>query len=118
MGSLAVVNHFLGFNPDEGNKYIQVFVSITNNGKSSDTFLPSYGFGNDVRVKLLYGDGYEYSSSVLLGYDNDLHDSHLNPLSSVDKEIAFSVPEKVSSSEEELLVEFSSGKTSVTFKIR
>lgn len=66
----------------------------------------------------MHGDGYEYNSSVLLGYKNDLHDFHLNPLTSVDKEIAFSVPETVSSSEEELLLVFSADKESVTFKIR
>lgn len=112
------ISNYSSYTPDGSDKYIQVFASITNNGKKSDKFLPSYSFGDDVSVRLLYNTDYEYNSSILLGYDKDLHDSTLNPLTSIDGEIVFSVPEKITSSKEELLLVFFVGEDSVTFKIR
>lgn len=107
------------FSPnEEGNKYIQVFVTVNNNGKQADSFLPSFGMGDDVTAKVLYGDGYEFSASNLLGYSNEMHDSSINPLSSKSGEIAFDVPESVATSTDELIIEFISGNDSVKFKIR
>ncbi len=107
------------FSPNEsGNKYVQVFVTVYNNGKQADNFLPTYGFGDDVHAKVLYGDGYEFSATNLLGYSNELHDSTINPLSSKTGEIAFEVPETVAGSTDELILEFISGSDAVKFKIR
>lgn len=107
------------FSPnEEGNKYIQVFVTVNNNGKQADSFLPSFGMGDDVTAKVLYGDGYEFSASNLLGYSNEMHDSSINPLSSKSGEIAFDVPESVATSTDELIIEFISGNDTVKFKIR
>lgn len=115
----SIAADYGSFSPDEsGNKYLQVFVTVTNNGKQADTFLPSYGFGDDVQAKVIYGDGYEFSSTYLLGYSNELHDSTINPLSSKTGEIAFEVPETVASSEDELVIQFISGSDVVKFKIR
>ena len=105
------------FSPDEG-KYIQVFVTVVNNGKQADSFLPSIGMGDDVGAKIFFGDGYEFSSTYLLGYENEMHDSTLNPLSSKSGEIIFKVPEAVSDSEDELLMHFISGSDTLVFKIR
>ncbi len=75
------------FRPDEGNQYAQIAATVSNKGKQTDKFLPSFGFGDDVSVKLLFGDGYEFSATQLLGYDKDLHDASINPLSSQEGEI-------------------------------
>lgn len=110
---------YLKFDPQEsGNKFAQVFVTVNNKGKTADSFLPSYVFGDDVNAKIIYGDGYEFSSTNLLGYSNELHDTSINPLSSKTGEIVFEVPETVASSEDELILEFSSEQDSVRFKIR
>lgn len=107
------------FSPDsEDGRYVQVFVTVVNNGKQADNFLPTYGFGDDVNAKVLYGDGYEFSATNLLGYSKEMHDSVINPLSSKDGEIAFEVPSSVTDTDEELLVRFSSGNDSVAFKLR
>lgn len=117
VGSIAA--DYGTFNPnEEGNKYIDVFATVTNDGKQADNFLPSYGFGDDVNAKILYSDGYEFSATNLLGYDSDLHDSNINPLSSQTGEIAFEIPSTVADSAEELLIQFSSGNDKITFKIR
>ena len=107
------------FKPDqEGAQYAKVSVNVTNNGKTSDTFLPSYGMGDDVNAKILFGDGYEFSATILLGYSADMHDSTINPLSSKEGEIAFEVPDTVINSTDPLIVQFSSGSKNVKVKIR
>ena len=89
------------FNPnEEGNKFVQIFATVENKGKQAGKFLPSFGYGDDVSAKLLYGDGYEFIATQLLGYSNDLHDSSVNPLSSQSGEIAFEIPETVASATE------------------
>ena len=93
-------------------------MTVTNNGKETDRFLPSFGYGDDVYVKMLYGDGYEFSAVNLLGYSKDMHDSTINPLTSADGEIAFEVPQSVAEATDELLVSFFSGNDSVVFQVR
>lgn len=107
------------FSPkDAGNRYAQIFVTVTNNGKEADNFLPSYGYGDDVNAKILYGDGYEFTATNLLGYDAELHDSMINPLSSKEGEIAFEIPESVANASDEMFIQFKSGNDTVKVKIR
>lgn len=115
----SIAANYGTFSPNEaGNKFAQVFVTVTNNGKQADNFMPIVSMSDDVSVKLLYGDGYEFSSTNLLGYDNDMHNSNLNPLSSKSGEIAFEIPDSVASSGDELLLQFKSGNDEVKVKIR
>lgn len=107
------------FSPkEEGNTYVQVFVTVENSGKTADSFLPSFCIGDDVNAKVLYSDGYEFTASNLLGYTNDLHDSTINPLSSKTGEIVYEIPSEVVNSEEPLLLQFSSGNDTVAFNLR
>lgn len=107
------------FSPkEEGNTYVQVFVTVKNTGKTADSFLPSFCIGDDVNAKVLYSDGYEFTASNLLGYTNDLHDSTINPLSSKTGEIVYEIPSEVVNSEEPLLLQFSSGNDTVAFNLR
>ncbi|NBH12991.1 DUF4352 domain-containing protein [Lachnospiraceae bacterium] len=106
------------YSPDDGNKYMHVFVAVNNDGKQADRFLPSYQMGDDVYAEILYSDGYVFSATNLMGYSNDLHDSTINPLSSAKGEIAFEIPDSVADSTEELLIQFSSGNDTIKFKIR
>lgn len=112
------VNQYLYFTPDEGNQYAIVSLSVTNNAKESDTFLPSFSTTSDVHAKICYGDGYEYSSSYLIGYDKDLHDSSMNPLTSKEGVIIFPVPDLVANSEDELLLILSQGNKEIIFTLR
>ena len=115
----SIAANYGSFSPnEEGNKYVQVFATVNNDGKQADRFLPTIGMGNDVNVKVLYSDGYEFTATNLLGYNNDLHDSTINPLSSQTGEIAFEIPSTVADSEDELLIQFSSGNDVLKFKIR
>ena len=115
----SIAADYGSFEPkEEGNKFIQVFVTVNNDGKQADRFLPSYSIGDDVNAKILYSDGYEFTATNLLGYSNDLHDSTINTLSSQTGEIAFEIPSTVAESTDELLIQFSSGNDTLKFKVR
>lgn len=115
----SISSDYVVFSPnEEGNKFAQAFVTVNNKGKQSDSFLPSFGYGDDVYAKLVYGDGYEFTATQLLGYDGDLHDSTINPLSSQSGEIAFEIPEAVVNATDEILIRFYSGDDMAIFKVR
>ena len=115
----SIAADYGSFEPkEEGNKFIQVFVTVNNDGKQADRFLPSYSIVDDVNAKILYSDGYEFTATNLLGYSNDLHDSTINHLSSQTGEIAFEIPSTVAESTDELLIQFSSGNDTLKFKVR
>lgn len=111
-------NDYLGFTPEDGNKYLTVEISVTNNGKNAARFLPSFGMGDDIAAKILYQNDYEFSASNLLGYSNELHDSTINPLSSKTGVVAFEIPDTVASSEDELLLVISAGRNNLQIKVR
>lgn len=106
------------FEPGEGNQFGVVSVSVTNQGTEADTFLPTVSFGDDVTAKILYDSQYEYSSTQLLVYDEDLHDEFLNPLSSASGVIVFELPDAVVNGSEGLVIQFISGEDLVEFTLR
>lgn len=114
----SIDNGYGSFVPDEGNKYMLVSAAIENIGKTAGTFLPSFGMNDDVSVKVLYGDGYEFSLTQLLGYQKDLINSTVNPLSSKEGDMAFEVPNSVAEATESIIIEFNAGKDKVAFSLR
>ena len=115
----SIKSDYLSFSPKESNsKYLQIFVTASNVGKQAEHFLPMFAMGDDIHAKVYFGDGYEFTSTNLMGYENDIHDSTVNPLSSQDGEIIFQIPDSVSESEDELQLHFISGNDIVIFKIR
>lgn len=111
-------SEYSAFHPKDGNLYVMAEVTVKNQGKQADSFLPSLSYGDYVNTKLLYGDGYEFSSTNLLGYSKDLHSSYLNPLTSVDGEIAFELPVEVADSSEPLVLIFTAGEEKISFQLR
>ena len=111
-------NDYAGFTPDDDNRYLAIEISVTNNGKSASTFLPSFGIGDSISAKILYQNDYEFSSTNLLGYSKGMHDSTINPFSTKTGVIAFEIPDSVASSEDELLLVISAGNKNLQFKIR
>lgn len=102
----VIPNGYLQFEPTEGNQFLVVHTSVTNNGKESDTFLPSFAITGDVNSTVMFGDGYEFTPTSLLGYEDGLHDTALNPLSTKDGVIAFDVPQTVVDSTDPLTIVF------------
>lgn len=109
-------NEYFGYTPDEGNRYVVVNLTVKNVSKDASTFYSSFSF-NTVGMKIVYDDKYEYSSSMLITIDNDLHDKTLNPLTSVSGFIAFSVTEEALSSDAPLTLKFTHGLKTETYNI-
>ena len=106
------------FKPDSGNKYVVVNLEVKNNGSSMETFWPTVSFGKDyVKAIIAYGE-YTFSSSQLLGHEDDLHDTALNPLSSKKGIIAFSVAEEAAISGELQLKIIEGGKAVCVFDLK
>lgn len=112
------VSEYSCYTPDDGNKYAVIHATIANEGKEMGSFLPTFSMQDDVRTSIFYDGDYEYSASVLMAYDADLHDSDLNPLSSKDGCIVFEIPNVVVDGEGSLIIVFSKGVESVTFNLR
>lgn len=106
------------FDPDSGNQYAVVSMTVENTGKTSASFLPTFSMNEDVSAKIIYNKDYEYSATQLLGYDLDLHDSSLNPLTSKSGNIAFEVPAAVVTGSESIVIVFSQGDDSIEFTLR
>lgn len=113
----SIQNTYGAFKPDEGNKYIAINVTAKNLGTEKSTFLPTYGFSGTIGAKIVYGE-YEFSGTNLLGYDDDLHDTSLNPLSSKTGIMAFSVAEEVAEDLSELHLVFSEKGSDCDFSLQ
>ena len=112
------MNEYFTFNSDDGNKYLKINCTVTNIGTKPKDFLPFLAIGDEITVKLLYQGDYEFNSSDLIGYRDDLHDVTLSPLSAETGCIAFDIPDSVAKSAEELILVFSSGNKNIKYKIR
>lgn len=111
-------SEFMYYEPDQGNQYLTVSASVTNTGKKAGTFLPSIALNNDTSVTVFYAEEYEYPPTGLLGFPDCLNASTINPLSSKDGIITFSVPDLVAESEEPLKIVFSAGDEEIEFELR
>ena len=80
--------------------------------------MPSFGMADDIAAKILYGDGYEFTQTQLLGYSNSIMDSTINPLSSKTGDLAFELPDSVADSTEPLILQISAGSESINFSVR
>lgn len=116
--STRIDNGYSYFSPDDGNQYAVVSMTVTNNGTSSATFWPSFSLGDDISGIIVYDGKYEYSSTQLLAYDDDLHDESMNPLTTASGVIVFEVPETVVNGEGALTITISAGSDSATFSLR
>lgn len=106
------------FSPDEGNKYLLITLTASNEGKKAETFISTFPMEDEISAKVLFGDGYEFSQTNLMGYTKSIISSSVNPLSSKEGDLAFEIPDSVSSSEEPLILVFTCGKETLHFSIR
>lgn len=114
----TVPDGYVEFNADDGNKYLLISLTASNEGKEAGRFMPSFGMADDIAAKILYGDGYEFTQTQLLGYSNSIMDSTINPLSSKTGDLAFELPDSVADSTEPLILQISAGSESINFSVR
>ena len=113
-----VPDGYVTFTPDDGNKYLLAAIKGSNLAKEAQTFLSSFPFGGDLQAKLLYGDGYEFTQTNLLGYSKGVPDSSVNPLSAKEGNIVFEIPDSVADSTDELIIEFQCNGQTLDIKVR
>lgn len=111
-------NGYSYFSPDEGSQFALVSLTVVNKDTQPDTFLPYLSFSSDTRVKILYNNDYEYSSTALPGYDADLTSAFFNPLVEKNGCIAFQIPDSVVNSTESLVLTFSLGSEELSYNLR
>ena len=106
------------FEASEGNQYIMIDVTVENTGKQAASFLSMVTLDGDPYAKLIYGDGYEYKPTGLMGSDKELQDTPVNPLEKKDGRITFEVPDTVAESDEPLTLTITNGTDTLGYAIR
>lgn len=106
------------FEASEGNQYIMIDVAVENTGKQATSFLSMVTLDGDPDAKLIYGDGYEYKPTGLMGSEKELQDTPVNPLEKKDGRITFEVPDTVVESDEPITLIITNGTDTLNYTIR
>lgn len=93
------------YRPDEGDKYVLVELAVKNISKKDEWFMPSVVSSKDLKVVLMYED-YTFKATKLLGYNEDLLQIKINPLSERTGNIVFRIASDVADKTSELKVVF------------
>lgn len=113
-----ITANYGAFTPDEGNKYAVVSLYIENEGTSAVDFLPTLALGDDTQAILSFKGNYDYVADYLMGYDEDIHGTKLNPLTSKSGIIAFQVPDVVADSSDRLSLVIKAGSEKAEVIVR
>lgn len=105
------------FEPDEGNKYFVVEMSVENKGKQADSFLSAVSLDGDLSARLVYGDRYEFTQTGLLGYSQNILDESINPLTTKKGKLVFEVPQDVAESDGPFVLRIYNAETDLTFAV-
>lgn len=85
---------------DDGNKFLVLNYTVTNNGTEADSFTAMFGGMN---MKAYFKDKYEYGYTITM-LDNDLSYGSVKPLASKSGFVVIEVPDTVAESTESLVV--------------
>lgn len=110
-------SEYLSFKPDDGNVYLSISMSVKNTASEAQTFAPSFSMSKN-SIKAIYDGSYEFSGTNLLGYSEDIHDSHINPLSSVNGVYVFSVASEIENSDKSLQLKITIDGETITYSLR
>ena len=105
------------FEPDEGNQYFVVEMSVENKGKQADSFLSTVSLDGDLNARLVYGAGYEFTQTSLLGYSQNILDESINPLTTKKGKLVFEVPQDVAESDGPFILRIYNAETDLTFAV-
>ena len=113
-----VDENMMYFEASESNQYIMIDVTVENTGKQAASFLSMVTVDGDPNAKLIYGDGYEYKPTGLMGSEKDLQDVFVNPLEKKEGRITFEVPDTVVESDEPITLIITNGTDTLNYTIR
>ncbi len=107
------------FQPKKGNSFIVVSLSVRNEGKQAEDFLPRVGYEDKMTsVTLFYKDGYEYKPTELIAYDKDLTTRKVQPLSTEKGVVAFEVPKEAAKAKKDLKLTFKSKGQTASYSLK
>ena len=107
------------FEPSKGNKFVLLTMTVKNNGKKEEEFLPRVGYEDTlIMATLCYKDDYEYKPTELLSYDKDLTTKKITPLTTKKGVIAFEVPKNVAKAKKKLTVKIGTTKDYLVYQLK
>lgn len=111
---------FLTYSAGDGNKYLLVDLTVTNNGTKANTFVTKYyAYDGDIKSKIYYQDKYEYQINNFMGsVGDDLSSLSIKPLETKEGSLIFKVPDAVASEDGSVTMELTLNKDTYNFKIK
>lgn len=109
-----VSDEYLSSSADEGNKFLILNYTVTNEGTEADSFTSMIG---GVEIKAIFKDKYEYKYSVTM-IDKDLSKESVKPLSSKTGFVVMEVPDTVAESEDGLILKLAKDEDKATINLR
>lgn len=109
-----VSDEYFSSSADEGNKFLVLNYTVTNQGTEADNFTSLIG---GVEMKALFQDKYEYTYTVTM-IDKDLSNENIKPLSSKTGFVVMEVPDTVATSEDALILKLAKDKDKATINLR
>lgn len=111
---------FLTYSAGDGNKYLLVDLTVTNNGTKADTFVTKYyAYDGDIEAKIYYQDKYEYNINNFMGsVGDDLSSLSIKPLETKEGSLIFKVPDTVASEDGSVTMELTLNKDVYNFQIK
>ncbi|PUA40490.1 hypothetical protein C8Z91_03245 [Paenibacillus elgii] len=110
----SVKDKMFSSSASDGNKFLVLQLSVTNNGTAAESFVKMIG---GTSIKAIYNDKYEYKVTITM-IDGDLSKSSIQPLSTNKGFTVIEMPDKVADAPESLVVVFESGGAKSTVKLR
>lgn len=109
-----VSDEYLSSSADEGNKFLILNYTVTNEGTEADKFTSMIG---GVEMKAIFKEKYEYKYSITM-IDKDLSKESVKPLSSKTGFVVMEVPDTVAESEDGLILKLAKDKDKATINLR
>lgn len=109
-----VSDDYFSSSADEGNKFLVLHFSLTNNGKEAENFANMFG---GISLKAIYKGDYEYGATMTM-INGDLHGDSVKPLATKKGFIVFETPDQVADSTESLQVLIKDGKDQAKLTLR
>ncbi|SDG32914.1 protein of unknown function [Fontibacillus panacisegetis] len=109
-----VSDEYFSSSADEGNKFLILNYTVTNQGTEADNFTSMIG---GVEMKALFQDKYEYTYTITM-IDKDLSKESIKPLSSKTGFVVMEVPDTVAKSEDSLILKLAKDENKATINLR
>ncbi|WP_270167644.1 DUF4352 domain-containing protein [Paenibacillus sp. SYP-B4298] len=109
-----VSDTYFSSSADEGNKFLVLNFTVTNEGTTADKFTAMAG---GVGMKAIFKDKYEYKYTITM-IDQDLSNESIKPLSSKSGFVVMEVPDTVAESQDSLILRLEKNKDKATINLR